>query len=323
MSRGGRPPTVPAMPVTRHRPRAAAAARPGPAPADRPVPVRVLINANASAATGPQRRDRLVRALREAGADVTLELTRSVAELEAAWHEEDGRRLVLVGGDGSIHAAVNAGGPGRAVALIPAGKANNIARCTGIPLRLDLAAALAVRGHVRPMDLIEARTALRRRMVVESVSVGFLAQARVRYHGRNSADLVAGLRAGGGALRAFRPFGARVRTASGTETLTLAQLFVANLPLYEFGLHVAPGADPVDGVLDCVGLEAPTRLAVLRMVLALRRGSTPLRDVHVWRTPAVRISTGGCSPVVADSENLGAGPVTLTAAPGALALVRP
>jgi hypothetical protein len=37
----------------------------------------------------------------------------------------------------------------------------------------------------------------------------------------------------------------------------------------------------------------------------------------------VRIATGGRSPVIADTTNLGTGPVTLEAAPGALALVRP
>lgn len=288
------------------------------------LPVRVIVNANASGALAPVERDRLVRLLREAGAAVELDCTSSLEQLAAIWNADDGRRLVLVGGDGSVHAAANLAGPPRDVALIPAGRANNIARSTQIPRERSLAAQLAVRGNVRPLDVIEARTAERRRIVVESLSVGFLAQARVRYDGRNSADIRAGLRAGAAALRDFHPLGAHVTWSAGEETLRLSQLFVANLPFYEFGLRVAPHADPTDATLDLIGIDAPTRLAVLRMIAELRRGRhIPYHGVHAWRAASATITTRGCSPIVADSEDLGTGPVTLRALPAALRLVRP
>lgn len=284
--------------------------------------LRVVVNANASGTAAIA--GEVVDALRAAGAEVELLRTAGLTELEDVWRHDDGRRLVLVGGDGTIHAAVNVPGPARDVALIPAGRANNIARSLDIPLAVADAARLALRGGVRPVDLIEARTATERRLVVESVSVGFLAHARVRYHGRNSADLRAGVRAGAAALRRFHPLGAHVTGATGTESLPLAQLFVANLPLYEFGLRVAPQADPQDAMLDVVGIEAPTRRAVLRMLVDLRRGTHPARgNVHRWRAETVRIVTNGASPVVADSADLGFGPVELRAVPGALRMVRP
>jgi diacylglycerol kinase family enzyme len=288
------------------------------------TPVRVVVNANASGAVAKLRRSGLVQALRDAGAEVALDLTETPGEFEALWREDDRRRLVLVGGDGTIHAAANMGGPPRDVALIPAGRANNIARSLRIPLEWSAAAELAVRGEVRPLDLIEVRTRERRLLVVESVSVGFLAEARVRYHGRNSADLFAGLRAGAAALVRFHPLCAHVDGPSGDETVRLSQLFVANLPLYEFGLHVAPRADPTDATLDLIGIDAPSRLAVLRMLWDLRRGvHLSHRGVHAWRSAAATIATGGCSPIVADSTDIGYGPVDLRALPGALRLVRP
>jgi diacylglycerol kinase (ATP) len=146
----------------------------------------------------------------------------------------------------------------------------------------------------------------------------------VRYHGSNSADVLAGLRAGAAALARFHPFAARVGGPRGTEALHLSQLFVANLPLYEFGLNVAPHADPTDGTLDLVGIDAPTRRAVLRMIVDLRRGTHLRRpNVHAWRAERALIATNGCSPIVADSTNLGSGPVELRTATGALLLVRP
>jgi diacylglycerol kinase (ATP) len=284
--------------------------------------IRLVFNANASCRSIPPLE--LLTALRDEGADVQLEQTRTAHELAALLRVDDGRRLVLVGGDGTLHAAANADAEPREIALIPAGRANNVARSLGIPCDWKRAAELAVRGAARPIDLIEARSERMRRLVVEGVSVGFLAQARVRYHGRNSADLVAGARAGAAALAGFHPFAARVGGPDGSETLHIAQLFVANLPLYEFGLRVAPHADPTDATLDLVAIDAASRLDVVRMIVELRRG-THLNhpNVRAWRAPSATIDSGGASPIIADSTDLGPGPVRLRAVPAALRLVRP
>lgn len=287
------------------------------------VALRVIVNANASGGRHFPL-DALLATLLDEGATVDLRRTETLEELQEIWREHEGHRLVLVGGDGSVHAAANLGGPPREVALIPAGRANNVARSLGIPLGWREAALLAARGEARPVDLIEARSPGRRRVVVESVSVGFLAQARVRYHGRNSADLAAGLRAGAGALAHFHPFATAVSAPGRCESLELAQVFVANLPLYEFGLHVAPEADPTDSTLDVVGFAGHSRLAVLRMLVDLHRGKHLRHEgVHLWRAPAVSLLTDGFSPIVADSMDLGTGPVRLRALPAALHLVRP
>jgi diacylglycerol kinase family enzyme len=286
--------------------------------------VRLVINANASGMRG-NRPDEVREALSRAGAAVDVRTTSTIAELAELWRAEDDSRIVLAGGDGSLHAAVNLREPPRDVALVPSGGANNIARSLGIPLGLDDAARLAVAGSVQPVDLIEVATAEETRLVVESVSVGYLASARARYHGRNSTDIAAGVRAGAAALARFHPFAAHVRGPGvAEEDLRLAQVFVANLPLYEFGLLVAPHADPADAMLDVIGIHAASRRAVLRMVAELRRGThLDHADVHLWRTPSLRLATHGLSPIVADSVDMGSGPAELRAVPAALRLVRP
>jgi diacylglycerol kinase (ATP) len=282
----------------------------------------VVVNRNASG-HAPRPHD-LVLALRDEGADVELEHTETLDDLAAVWRIDDGRRLVLVGGDGTVHAAANLAGGPREIAVVPAGRANNVAHSLGIPCEWKRAAELAVRGEPRPIDLIEARSGDDRRIVVEGVSVGFLAQARVRYHVRNSGDLAAGMRAGATALARFHPCAARVTEPGRSETLHFGQLFVANLSLYEFGLRVAPQANPTDATLDLVAIAVRSRRAVLRMLVELRRGthlSHP--NVHAWRSPRARIETNGSSPIVADSTDMGTGPVALRAVPAALHLVRP
>ena len=281
----------------------------------------VVANANAS---GDDRLEPFVATLRRLGARFDLVKTRDLHELEAVWTQATADRLVLVGGDGTLHAAVNLPGPPRDIALLPAGRANNVAHSLGIPLDIERAAALAIAGDVRPVDLIDARSPHAQLLVVESVSAGVLAQARAHFHGRNTAHTVRAVGAGGAALARNGPRPAAVIGAHGAQRLELAQIFVANLPFYAFGLCVAPHADPADETLDLVGIEASTRHAVLAALLAARRGRLlGLPGLHLWRAKQVAITTHGRSPVIGDSRSLGFGPVLLRPLPGALRLVRP
>src|SRR5262245_34034313 len=298
------------------------AARPLAVPAPR-RPLRslsphVLLVANANA-TQIVRRPRLVddasTLLRLAGARVESRLTASVDALTETLAEA-GRRVVLLGGDGSLHAAANAAVPVPELALLPGGGANNVARSLGVPSDLRAAAALAVQGAAQPLDLIAARSATRRHLAVEGVSVGFHARARVGYRASNSSDRSAALRAGAAALARFEPVTVGIEVDGSFRVLRVGQLFVANTPLFGPRLQVAPGADPADGLLDLVTLEAPSRRAVLRLVPHLRRGThVDLPGVTTTTATRIRIATGGSSPVVADTTDLGSGTVDLEVAP--------
>ena len=214
----------------------------------------LVANRNASGlASAPGKVDAVRRLLERAGASVEKRLTESVEEMEAVLAGDGDRRVALLGGDGTLHAAANAPGPKPELALVPAGGANNIAHSLGIPLDLSSAAAVAVDGVARPLDGILARNDGRHYIAVEGVSVGFLAVARSRYRAKNSKDVRAAVRAGAAALRSFHPFCVRVEGRSGVERMQVSQLFVANLPLYAFGLRVAPLADPTDGFADLRG----------------------------------------------------------------------
>lgn len=282
----------------------------------------LVANGNAS---GLGRRPELVtdsaRVLRSAGARVESVVTTSLDELELALASAE-RRVVLLGGDGSLHAAANAPGPKPELALIPGGSANNVARSIGVPLDLVDAARLAVEGRAAPIDAIEARAGDRRYLAVEGVSVGVHALARSGYRGTNSADVSAAIRAGLGALARFEPMTMAVGLDGSCELMHLAQLFVVNMPLFGPGLRVAPSADPTDGLLDVVALEGSSRRSLLPLAASLRRGTHLDRDgARAFRAETVRISTRGVSPVIADTTNLGSGTVELTVAPQALELV--
>jgi diacylglycerol kinase (ATP) len=282
----------------------------------------LVANGNAS---GLDRHPELVsdsaRLLRSAGARVETLVTTALDELELVLAGAD-RRVVLLGGDGSLHAAANTPGPKPELALIPGGKANNVARSLGVPLELDAAARLAVEGRAHPIDAIAARTATRTHLAVEGVSVGFHALARSQYRAKNSADTAAGIRAGLGALARFEPITMAVGIDGSCELMRLTQLFVVNMPLFGPGLRVAPSADPSDGVLDVVALEGAGRRSLIPLAARLRRGTHLGTDgVRSFRAHSVRISTRGVSPVIADTNDLGSETVELTVVPHALEIV--
>jgi hypothetical protein len=148
--------------------------------------------------------DRAAGALTAAGARVHPHRTASLDELTAIVAGADGRRVVLAGGDGTVHALANLGLPALpGVGLLPAGRANNIARALGIPTDWRAAARLAVHGRPVALDALRVTTPERRLFAVEGVSAGFHAAARHRYRGENSADLAAGVRALAGELWDF------------------------------------------------------------------------------------------------------------------------
>lgn len=71
-------------------------------------------------------------------------------------------RLVVLGGDGSVHRVVQVlqdtgrgpAGASPAVAVLPLGTGNDLARGAGVPLDVSAAAHLAVHGRPRPMALL-------------------------------------------------------------------------------------------------------------------------------------------------------------------------
>ena len=94
------------------------------------------------------------------------------------------------------------------------------------------------------------------------------------------------------------------------------------MPLFGFGLRVAPGADPEDGLLDLVTLQARSRRRLLSLIPHLRRGThIGLPGVRHVRARRIRIATGGRSPIIADTTTLDSHTVELTVQPAAIEVV--
>lgn len=288
----------------------------------RTPPLILVVNGRASGIEDPERTaDELLALLEELGADVESAVTHSEQQLwdVLGFAAASGWRVVLVGGDGSLHAAANA--PLTRLpelALVPAGRANNIARALGIPTDRLEALTVAANASARPLDALRVATPDRFIYALEAVSAGFQAEARADYRAENSADLRQGLRALGRAIWRYRPYRASVRVdGAAIRSTSAAQLFFSNLPFFGFGFEVAPGADPTDGRLEAIVLEARGRTRLLRLLAAARRGRHIGRR-GVMRMPATRVKLSEPLPLVADAVPLGNTTATVSVESGRL-----
>ena len=292
------------------------------------VPARhvdAIVNARASGLGDSVRAlSKIVALLEAAGARARGTITGSPEELAAALARAEGRRVLLAGGDGSLHAAANLGAVSLPeLALLPAGRANNLANALGVPTHWRAAIGLAVRGEAKPLDALRVRTPERSLVAVEGVSAGFHASARTLYEGENSGNLAAGAGAFARAIRRFAPVPVRL-TVDGhlLHDELVAQVFVSNAPLFAYGFRVAPIAKVDDGLLEAIVLRASTRRETLSLLRAAHGGNHLERPGVDWYRGA-QAQLEVPVPLVADAEPLGVTTATISALPGLLRVVRP
>lgn len=249
------------------------------------APRGVLAVANAKA--GSAKSDVVQAVVTELGrhTDAQLVLTASLDELRETLLTSGGRRVVLMGGDGSLHAALQLlwdSGATRdvgALGLVPLGTGNDLARSLRLPLDPVAAARLAATGTPRGLELLVDS---HERITVNTVHAGIGASATAKAQRLKSrlgvaAYPVGAAWAGFGAGRGFR---LRVEVdghvvAAGDDPVLMVGIGIGGT--IGGGTPLVPGADPHDGVADVVVSASTGPFARLGFAAGLRQG------VHVER----------------------------------------
>jgi diacylglycerol kinase family enzyme len=266
----------------------------------------VVVNADAGTAEGPAL-DRAVAVLATHGPTRLLP-SRSPEDLAHVLSEVGDDRLVVAGGDGSLHAVVArlhaedrlADTP---VALVPLGTGNDLARGAGLPLHPAEAAERAATGSPHPWDLLVDDAG---GVVVNAVHAGIGADAATRA-ARLKERLQALAYPLGALLGAVRTDGWAVTVEVDGRRLHLPDdevllVGVGNGPSIGGGTPLFPGARGDDGLLDVVVSYATAPRARAAFGLALRSGTHLDRDdVVAARGTTARI-TGDAIGLDADGE---------------------
>jgi len=238
--------------------------------------------------------------------------------------------LVVVGGDGLVHAAVEAvAGTPTALGIVPAGTGNDIARGLDLPLddpalAVQRVSAALREGRVRAVDAVRVRSADGDGWFASILASGVDALITERANAWRwppgpSRYTLATITE----LARVRAVGLRV-VLDGERVLDVDALLVAvaNTRSYGGGLQMAPDADPTDGLLDVVVVDRLPALRALTVFPRVRAGghlSHPAVHVHRARTVRLELRGGSASPRPhADGEPTGRLPVTCEVVPGAL-----
>lgn len=242
------------------------------------------------------------------GASVEVAATSNPGELDGVLHRAGSRRIVVAGGDGSLHAVIAAlyrrNELSTAVlGLLPLGTGNDFARGTDIPLDPVEAARVVLADRPVPMDLLVDEVG---EIVVNHVHVGVGTAASRRgaiWKSRLGAVRVGGVSLGrlgypiGAVAAAINPPTVRLRVeVDGEVACDLDQpiLMVAlgNGPMVGGGTALTPEANPHDGRMDVLISRATGPVA--RMLYGLRLGfATHHRRDDVTYQRGSRVSVSG------------------------------
>ena len=267
----------------------------------------MLVITNSDAGTADREAlDAALDVLRQHG-EVEVCATSSPGELDSALPTLGDRRLVVIGGDGSIHAVIgalrrNSLLAGAEVAVVPLGTGNDFARTLALPLDPTEAALVAATGELHPADVVIDDQG---EVTVNSVHVGAGADAGAkgaRWKERLGAVGFGKVNLGKlgypiGALQtALKPPALRLRVEVDGEVVMdidhhTLMVALGNGASVGGGTQLTPDANPHDGLIDVMVATPVGALARVAYALRLPFGRhEDHADVFIVRGKEVRIS---------------------------------
>jgi YegS/Rv2252/BmrU family lipid kinase len=308
-------------------------------------PTLVVVNP-VSAGGRTRRRWPLIRdALQRAGIDHVTHITEAPDDATRVTREavrQDGiRRVVAVGGDGTLNEVVNGCfdehgerlADGLAVGVIPSGSGADFGKTLHLPHEPGAAARLLAAGTTRRVDIGRITFgdgSVRHFVNVADCGIGGEVAARVNRSRHKGAGLVGTavfLRISVATLLTYRNREVVLDLDGEEIRRRVQQVVVANGHHFGGGMHIAPGAEPDDGLFDVVVVSALSAVASLAAVPRLYRGThVRLRAVEVRRARSVRIAVPDGEPPTlfdVDGEQVGRAPASIVVLPGALLVVAP
>ncbi len=274
--------------------------------------VDLFINPTAGRGRAGKRLERIVDIFSAADLELAVHPSRAVGDMEEQVLEfarRGGSRLVVAGGDGSVHEAVNGIMQSKAavaLGVIPTGTGNDFAKACDVPLDWSLATSMLaerLRDDVLPRQIDVA--AMNDRYFVNGAGIGF--DAKVTQIARSYRWPIGDL------VYLFAIFVAmRDGIATPEFTITSDELercspvtlaSVANGAWIGGLFHIAPEADNADGRLNLVIADAVSRRRVLALLPKVMKGEH-LAEPEVAHTTvtAVRIESSDPVPCHLDGE---------------------
>ena len=211
-------------------------------------------------------------------------------------------RVVAVGGDGTVNEVAQAllHTP-TALAIVPSGSGNGLARYLRLPASPRAALELAVGPRARAVQLDAGAAA--GRPFFNAMGIGLDAEISRRFNRLTTRGLPAYLRTGLGAFFGRQSERVRIVADGRAEEREALIVAVANSDQYGNGAIVAPGARADDGVLDLIAVGPVGTAAALLLAARLFLGTFDRSPaVHRLRSPRFQLRRAAPGLLHTDGE---------------------
>lgn len=272
-----------------------------------------MLLTNAAAGSADRERVDSVVGILESHGPVEVVLLDAATDLDQVLDGRAGRRLVVAGGDGTLHrtvAALHSRGElgDTELGLIPLGTGNDFARSAGVPLEPEAAARALLSGTVQPVDLIVDDAGV---IAVNNVHLGVGAEASRR--GARWKERLGRLGYAVGMLQASVSPAFRLEVDIDGQQVAapnrpVLEVSIGNGATVGGGLPLNPGADPVDGKLDVIVSYAAGPLRRISYGFDLLRAEHPERGDVLRRSCDTLTVAGAPFYTSADGEIYGPTP---------------
>ncbi len=261
--------------------------------------------------------------LETAGAPYRVVETQDLAHATHAARDaaEKSEVVVALGGDGLVGTLAGALSGSAPLGVLPGGRGNDFARAIGIPQDIPGACKVLTGGVRKALDLGEANG----KPFACIASMGYDSEAnRIANEARlvrgNLVYAYAAIRA----LMAWKPAHFTVRLDGREHRFEGYTVAAANTGYYGGGMHMAPGADPTDGLLEVVFVEQVSKRRFLANLPKVFKGEHVEEDtVSVHRAREVEIAADRPFDVYADGEPITSLPATVRLVRGGLSVIAP
>jgi YegS/Rv2252/BmrU family lipid kinase len=240
---------------------------------------------------------------------VTTRSTEHAAE-EAARAGAQGETVAALSGDGLLRPLAGAlKGTASALAVIPCGRGNDLARVLGIPTDPAEAAQLAVDGPEKLLDVAEVDGT----PFVGIASFGFDSEANrianeAKFVRGNAVYLYAALRA----LAAWKPAAFSVTVDGERHDASGYSVAVGNSKAYGGGMFVLPEAELDDGKLDVLISKDASKIAFLRGVFqTFKAAHVDSPNAQFLRGATIEVSSDRPFVIYGDGDPIGTTPATM------------
>lgn len=229
--------------------------------------------------------------------------------------------VVGYGGDGTQHELANAViGTSTPMAVLPGGTGNGFARELGIPKELRAAVELiCTGGRIRRIDAGR----IGEQYFIQRMYAGVDPEQQTSRQLKDRLGLFAYAIQVPRQLRSEQPAQFRVTIDGSVIEESGVKLYVVNSGMMGKGVRIAHEFSVDDGYLDVfvLGRDALSIMAAETRVLKLPEA--PMAHLKCWRGRSITVEAEPAKTLWTDGELYGETPVTVTVAPGALAVVAP